>query len=106
MSVCSNPVDHSPPYAYTQDHHVVPLSWVREGCEQWGPVILPLCGTCHDAFHHLLNHYVRHAAKGLVVPWSIRRTYSIFIRDLVAQVWERRPRDDMPYTAAHPTAYT
>lgn len=97
---CSNPTSWHPTMHTHQNHHHPPLSWRRELAEQgrvdepWWATIA-LCGLCHDEYHTLLNAYVR---AGTTPPYEVTRTYSVYLKKLVAQAWERRPQGKLPYT--------
>lgn len=121
---CANPASWHPTLWVVQQHHHPALSWRREllradpdvDTSWW--TLGGYCGLCHDAYHTLLNMYVRVAAKeqaaaraasalcravnraaleAVVPPWSVRRTFGTFVRDGVAEAWRRRP-PVTPYT--------
>lgn len=97
MSACACVAGHSPEPVGTQRHHVVPVSWVRDGGIPYDPETVALCGTAHDNVHALLNHYVR---RGGLPVWEIRRQFGPYIRELAAIAWERRPNEKPPWTSA------
>lgn len=94
---CSNPTEH-PTLHTINRHHNPPKSWTSDNGAS--SKVIPLCGTCHDEAHTLMNEYVRN--KGLP-SWEVRRTYSRFVARLAAEAWARRPLDrPIPYTTAAP----
>ncbi|MCA1571982.1 MAG: hypothetical protein LC798_17055 [Chloroflexi bacterium] len=98
---CANPAGWHPTLHTINRHHHPPLSWrekLTEGGDDgaWWRVV-DLCGICHDETHTLLNLYVK---AGGVPAWSVRRTYSPFVRDLVSEAWAKRPTGRLPYTIA------
>lgn len=90
---CTNPASWHPTLHTINRHHNPPTSWTKlsGGASQ----IIQLCGVCHDETHTLLNEYVR---AGSVPTWEIRRTYSIYVRQLAQKAWDERPNDKPPYT--------
>lgn len=98
---CTNGAGWHPTLHTKDDHHHPPQSWRRNilaqepnAAQAWWRII-PLCGICHGEYHTLLNLYVR---VGDIPPYAERRTYSPFIRVLVAEAWDRRPGGKLPYT--------
>lgn len=98
---CSNPARWHPTMHTHQDHHHPPKAFravllaADPGVDQSWWKVIPLCGLDHDETHDLLNAYVH--ARG-VPPMSLRRSYSPYVRALVAEAWEHRPSDTPPYT--------
>lgn len=93
---CSNPAKWHPTLHRIEVHHHPPKSWTNDGGKS--SKLIKLCGLCHNEYHALLNEHVR--ARG-IPDWSVRRTYSPYIRKLVAQAWTRRNPTRMPITVAH-----
>lgn len=87
---CGNPVEHRPITKVTQQHHVIPISWGGLNGEK-----IPLCGSCHDTEHEILNHFVR--AQGRP-PWTIIRGYSPFLVDLAQRAWDECQQARRPFT--------
>ena len=102
LPICSNPVTHTPTVHMVEQHHTPPTSWRRLLLEadpladqSWWRTI-PLCSNCHHGqYHRLLDDHIRHAG---VPPWELRRTFSVYIRPLVAEAWNHRPSDRPPFT--------
>jgi hypothetical protein len=97
---CTNPAGWHPTLHMTQKHHHPPVAWrkLMRGTYDWWQII-ELCGLCHDEYHTLLDLHVRF---GAVPPGRELRTYSLFIRRLVAQAWADRPPGRPPYTLTAP----
>lgn len=106
---CTCVENHSPNVIIDQDHHIVPVSWVKLGAEPYDPPTRKLCGTTHDSSHTLLNEYRRHGGKP---PWGDhvcldgkrrkgRNRYNALARQLAQMAWDRRPTDRPPWTTAH-----
>lgn len=92
---CSNPAQWHPTLHTSNKHHNPPTSWAKlNGATQ---EIIELCGICHDETHTLLNEYVR---AGSLPGWDIRRTYSVFVRQLAQAAWDKRPSNKPPYTVS------
>ncbi len=92
---CSNPTRH-PTLHRIEMHHNPPRSWTNDNGAS--STLYPLCGTCHNEVHALLNEYVRagHRPYG-----SVRRSYAKFVLELAADAWSRRVQTKPPFTSAH-----
>lgn len=73
-------------------HHILPKSW---GGPDTVANKVVLCPSTHENVHQLLNRYVK---LGGVPPWSVRRIYGVYARDLATAAWDQRPSDKPPYT--------
>lgn len=93
MADCQCVLNHNPNVIYTQTHHVVPVSWVRNGGRATEPATVELCGTAHDSVHELLNEYVR---NGGPPAWTIRRRFNPYVRRLAERAWPNRPMGTRP----------
>ena len=99
IKFCANPATWHPTIHRDEKHHHPPRSWTDDDGDS--SEIIPLCGLCHNEYHALLNEYVRHNDTP---PWEIRKTYSVFIRNLVAEAWKMRIPGKTPFTFADPIA--
>lgn len=93
---CSNPMRHTPWPHTLQVHHSPPRSWTIDNGVSSDK--FPLCGTCHDNAHALLNLFVH--ASG-VPSRKVLRTFNPFIVSICKQAWARRRNDHPPYTTIH-----
>lgn len=106
---CANPASWHPTLWVVQQHHHPALSWRRALLKadpstdtSWW-TLSGLCGLCHDGYHTLLNMYVRAAAsadpkvRAYGVPWSVHRTFGVYVRTHVSEAWRLRPAVT-PYT--------
>lgn len=98
LPTCSNPVRHMPRVHLAEKHHHPPTAWrklMTDTDQSWWRTV-PLCGNCHDGqYHQLLDHHVR---AGDVPAASVTRTYSRYVRALVAEAWANKPPGKPPYT--------
>lgn len=98
---CSNPAQWHPTMHTRQKHHHPPLAWRRVILNQNGNAddswwrLIDMCGLCHDEYHTLLNAYVK---LGKAPTGPEMRTYSPYIKNLVAEVWKHKPEGKLPYT--------
>lgn len=99
--VCANPIQHRPRTHAVDGAHHPPKAWQAQLLaddsttdQSWWRIVI-LCPSEHRDYHDLLDAHVR---TGGIPPWSVRRTYSPYIRALVAEAWASRPAK-VVYTA-------
>lgn len=79
--VCVCVADHRPRPDELHLHHIVPL---YAGGPDADANIVATCPTMHTNVHELLRAWERHSGEP---PWSVRRNYSAYCRDLAEQGW-------------------
>lgn len=89
--------NHNPMPTGLQTHHVVPLAWRKRGAPSISEATVAVCGTTHDSIHNLLNIYVE---NGGPPDWPTRRQFSHYVRCLVEDAWDNRPKGKLAVTAS------
>lgn len=82
---CECVADHSPSAYLAVWHHILPKSW---GGLDVVENRIHICSNTHEAVHRLIDDHIR---WGGTVPWSIRRHFSTFQRELADRAWVQRP---------------
>lgn len=78
---CPCVTDHRPSAVQLHRHHILPLAW---GGDDDPTNVILLCPSTHANVHRLLREHDRH---GGTPPWTIRRWFGGFVRDLARSGW-------------------